>query len=235
MPTVVGVRFKKACKVYDFACNGLELKPGDVVIVATERGMALGTVAADPVEKGERDVRRSLKRVIRVAGEDDLERLEFNRERENEAFRICREKIARYRLPMKLINVEYLFDSSKAIFYFLSESRIDFRELVKNLATEFHTRIEMKQVGVRDETKLLGGIGPCGRSLCCSTFLTEFAPVTVKMAREQNVTLNPAKISGVCGRLMCCLTYEHSKGRRGAGRPCHGRNFSGPAANRVEG
>ncbi|MFQ5328881.1 MAG: stage 0 sporulation family protein [Thermodesulfobacteriota bacterium] len=231
MPTVVSVRFKKACKVYSFACNGVEVKDGDAVIVETDRGMALGTVASNPVEKREREVRRSLKRVIRVAGEDDLERLEFNREREDEAFRICKEKIARYRLPMKLINVEYLFDSSKAIFYFLSESRIDFRELVKNLATEFHTRIEMKQVGVRDETKLLGGIGPCGRQLCCSTFLTEFAPVTVKMAREQNVTLNPAKISGVCGRLMCCLTYEHSKGRRGgSGRPCRGRNSSAPAA-----
>jgi cell fate regulator YaaT (PSP1 superfamily) len=230
MPTVVGVRFKKACKVYSFACNGLELKCGEAVIVETERGMALGTVAYDPVEKDERSMRQPLKRVIRSAGEDDLERLEFNREREIDAFRICREKIVRYRLSMKLINVEYLFDSSKAIFYFLSESRIDFRQLVKDLATEFHTRIEMKQVGVRDETKLLGGIGPCGRQLCCATFLTDFAPVTVKMAREQNVNLNPAKISGVCGRLMCCLTYEHGKARKGSGHPCHGRGSSGPAA-----
>ena len=222
MPRVVGVRFKKACRVYDFKCDELELKNGDTVIVETERGMALGFIATHPAEKSNELVKHPLKRVIRKAGDDDFERLAFNRERESEAFRICKEKIARFKLPMKLINVDYLFDSSKAIFYFLSETRIDFRALVKELAAEFHTRVEMKQVGVRDETKLLGGIGPCGLQLCCSSFLTDFAPVTVKMAREQNVTLNPAKISGVCGRLMCCLTYEHCGAKGGKRRPSSG-------------
>ncbi|MFQ5585282.1 MAG: stage 0 sporulation family protein [Thermodesulfobacteriota bacterium] len=230
MARVVGVRFKTACRVYDFDSNGLELKCGDTVIVETERGMALGTVASGPVDRGDESPQQPLKCVIRKAEEDDFERLEFNREREVEAFRICREKIARYKLPMKLVNVEYLFDSSKAIFYFLSENRIDFRELVKDLAAEFHARIEMKQVGVRDETKLLGGIGPCGRQLCCATFLTDFAPVTVKMARDQNVTLNPAKISGLCGRLMCCLTYEHGVSKGGEDAVESGRGTGCPGA-----
>lgn len=208
MVNTVGVRFKKACKVYDFSTNNLELKFGERVVVETERGMGLGLVAYGPIEKDESQYKQGLKKVIRKADENDIERFEFNKEREADAFKICLDKIKAYNLPMKLIGVEYLFDTSKAIFAFISETRVDFRELVKDLANEFHTRVEMKQIGVRDETKMLGGIGPCGRELCCSSFLTEFEAVTVKMAKEQNINLNPAKISGVCGRLMCCLTYE---------------------------
>jgi cell fate regulator YaaT (PSP1 superfamily) len=209
MPELVSVRFKRACKIYDFDCNGQKLTVGDTVIVGTERGIALGKIVYRPVDTRIGTLSKPLKKVIRKAEEMDFERLEFNEERERGAFKICKEKIESYNLPMRLINVEYLFDSSKAIFYFISEKRVDFRELVKDLATEFHTRIEMKQVGVRDETKLLGGIGPCGRELCCSSFLRDFEPITVRMAKEQNVALNPAKISGLCGRLMCCLIYEH--------------------------
>jgi cell fate regulator YaaT (PSP1 superfamily) len=209
MPEVVGVRFKRACKTYYFDLNGQTLKVGEAVIVETQKGIAIGTVTYMPVDKEIRRHSKPLKKVIRKAEEMDFERLEFNKERGRGAFKICKEKIENYNLPMRLIDVEYLFDSSKAIFYFISESRVDFRDLVKDLAAEFHTRIEMKQVGVRDETKLLGGIGPCGRELCCSSFLINFEPVTVRMAKEQNVALNPAKISGVCGRLMCCLIYEH--------------------------
>ncbi len=218
MPEVVGVRFKRACKTYNFDSNGLKFKVGERVIVETERGIAIGTVTYVPIDKEIRKLSKPLKKVIRKAEEMDYERLEFNKEREMDAFKICKEKIESYNLPMRLIDVEYLFDSSKAIFYFISDSRVDFRDLVKDLATEYHTRIEMKQVGVRDETKLLGGIGPCGRELCCSTFLTNFEPVTVRMAKEQNIALNPAKISGVCGRLMCCLIYEHdiTQNKKGA-------------------
>lgn len=209
MAKVVGVRFKKACKVYDFDSNGLELKPGEMVIVEVERGLGLGMAVYTPREVDQATVNRQLKKVVRKADTVDLERNGFNTERENEAFRICREKIVQYKLPMKLIRVEYLFDSSKAIFYFTSETRVDFRELVKDLAAGFHTRIEMRQIGVRDEAKMIGGLGPCGRELCCSGFLSDFEPVTIKMAKEQNLALNPVKISGICGRLMCCLSYEH--------------------------
>lgn len=209
MAKMVGVRFKKACKVYDFDSNGLELKPGEMVIVEVERGLGLGMAVYTPREVDAAALNRQLKKVVRKADPVDLERNGFNTERENEAFRICREKIAQYRLPMKLIRVEYLFDSSKAIFYFTSDTRVDFRELVKDLAAGFHTRIEMRQIGVRDEAKMIGGLGPCGRELCCSGFLSDFEPVTIKMAKEQNLALNPVKISGICGRLMCCLSYEH--------------------------
>ena len=209
MAKVVGVRFKKACKVYDFDSNGLELKPGDMVIVEVERGLGLGMAVYTTKELDQAPANRQLKKVVRKADAVDLERNGFNTERENEAFRICREKIVQYRLPMKLIRVEYLFDSSKAIFYFTSETRVDFRELVKDLAAGFHTRIEMRQIGVRDEAKMIGGLGPCGRELCCSGFLSDFEPVTIKMAKDQNLALNPVKISGICGRLMCCLSYEH--------------------------
>lgn len=209
MVKVVGVRFKKACKAYDFDASDLDLRYGDKVVVETERGMGLGWVVRGIAEKDEVSCPEGLKKVIRKATEVDLERLDFNREREREAFSICLDRIARSNLPMKLVDVEYMFDSSKAIFYFTSEERVDFRELVKDLATEFHIRIEMRQIGVRDEAKTLGGIGPCGREFCCSSFLTDFEPVTVKMAREQGIALDPSKISGVCGRLMCCLTYEH--------------------------
>ncbi|MBI5344989.1 MAG: stage 0 sporulation family protein [Deltaproteobacteria bacterium] len=206
---MIGVRFKQACKVYDFDSSGLELRSGDMVIVEVEKGLGIGAVAYGPKEMEPSAYPRKLKRVLRKADTVDMERHVFNTERENEALRICREKIVRYRLPMKLVRVEYLFDSSKAVFYFTSDIRVDFRELVKDLAAAFHTRIEMRQIGVRDEAKMLGGIGPCGRGLCCTSFLSDFAPVTIKMAKEQNLALNPAKISGICGRLMCCLGYEH--------------------------
>lgn len=221
MVNIVGVRFKKACRVYDFSCKGLSLKPGDKVIVEVERGLGLGTVVYGPKGVDPSTLSRKLKRAIRKADTVDMERHGFNTEREEEAFRICREKIDKFKLPMKLVRVEYLFDSSKAIFYFTSDTRVDFRELVKDLASMFHTRIEMRQIGVRDEAKMLGGLGPCGRSLCCSSFLSDFEPVTIKMAKEQNLALNPVKISGICGRLMCCLSYEHDmyKGsKRGKGK-----------------
>lgn len=227
---VVGVRFKRACKVYDFDCGGLELKQGDTVIVEVERGLGLGTVAYNPIQSDTQNPARKLKRVVRKADAVDLERNGFNTERENEAFRICREKIVQYRLPMKLIRVEYMFDSSKAIFYFTSETRVDFRELVKDLAAGFHTRIEMRQIGVRDEAKMIGGLGPCGRELCCSGFLADFEPVTIKMAKDQNLALNPVKISGICGRLMCCLSYEHAmyRGEKKGGSGCGGGGCGKP-------
>jgi Uncharacterized homolog of PSP1 len=215
MTKITGVRFKRACKVYDFESGDLDLRPGDRVIVEVDRGLGLGTVVYPPRPVNGAPKGRKLKKVIRKAEEVDLERLAFNSEREREAFNVCRRKIEEYGLPMKLVRVEYLFDSSKAIFYFSSESRVDFRRLVKDLAARFHTRIEMRQIGVRDEAKLLGGIGPCGRELCCSSFLTQFEPVTIKMAKEQNLALNPAKISGICGRLMCCLAYEYGGYRSG--------------------
>jgi cell fate regulator YaaT (PSP1 superfamily) len=213
MVKVAGVRFKKACKVYYFEANGLELKPGDMVVVEVEKGMGMGNVVFAPVDMDENSLPYKLKKIIRKADTVDMERLHFNSEQEQEALRICRDRIAHYNLPMKLIRVEYLFDSSKAIFYFTSDTRVDFRDLVKDLASRFYTRIEMRQIGVRDEAKMTGGIGPCGRELCCSAFLSDFEPVTVKMAKEQNVALNPAKVSGLCGRLMCCLSYEHEVGR----------------------
>ncbi|MBI5885760.1 MAG: stage 0 sporulation protein [Deltaproteobacteria bacterium] len=209
MIEITGIRFKRACKVYDFNANGLHLRPGDNVIVEVEKGLGLGIVSYAPKEADPETLQRPLKKVVRKADSLDMERQTFNNEREEEAYRTCKEKIAEHRLPMKLIRVEYLFDSSKAIFYFISETRVDFRELVKELATGFHTRIEMRQVGVRDEAKMIGGLGPCGRELCCAGFLPDFAPVTIKMAKDQNLALNPAKISGICGRLMCCLGYEH--------------------------
>lgn len=247
MVKIAGVRFKKACKVYDFDSNGLELAAGDMVIVEVERGLGLGTVVYAPREVDPATLTRQLKKVVRKADAVDIERHGFNAGREAEAFKICREKILQYRLPMKLIRVEYLFDSSKAIFYFTSDTRVDFRELVKDLAAGFHTRIEMRQVGVRDEAKMLGGLGPCGRELCCSGFLSDFEPVTIKMAKEQNLALNPVKISGICGRLMCCLSYEHEmykeeKGQRpvkpeGGGDGCggcagHGKDHHAPEAPR---
>lgn len=212
MAMVVGVRFKKACRIYDFDVNNLELNPGEQVIVETEKGMDMGRVTRGPVEKKEADLAYALKKVIRKATDDDRERFEFNKEREAEAAAVCRRGIAKYGLAMKLVKVEYLFDSSKVIFSFTSENRVDFRELVKDLANELYTRIEMRQIGVRDEAKILGGIGPCGRMLCCSAHLVDFEPVSVKMAKEQNISLNPAKLAGVCGRLMCCLSYEASQG-----------------------
>lgn len=209
MQTVVGVRFKKACKIYYFGLGGLELVQGDGVVVKTARGVEFGTVVIGPREVPDSEVIQPLKDVQRKATQEDIEKLAENSEKETEAYAICEEKIRLRELPMKLISVEYTLDVNKIIFYFTAEGRIDFRELVKDLAAIFHTRIELRQIGVRDEAKLLGGIGCCGRPLCCATFLGDFEPVSIRMAKDQSLSLNPTKISGICGRLMCCLKYEN--------------------------
>ena len=208
MTKVIGVRFRQAGKVYFFAPGKLHIKKGDKVIVETARGVEFGSVVAGPKEVPDEEIMQPLKSVIRIATEEDKRNEEKNREKEKEAYDICSEKIREHNLDMKLINAEYTFDNNKVLFYFTADGRIDFRELVKDLAAVFRTRIELRQIGVRDETKLKGGIGICGRALCCHTYLSEFAPVSIKMAKEQNLSLNPTKISGVCGRLMCCLTNE---------------------------
>ena len=208
MVKVIGVRFRVAGKIYFFSPGNLEIRQGDYVIVETARGVEYGRVVSGPREVDEEDVIQPLKSVIRLATEQDEKTEAKNREKEKEAFRICREKIRKHNLDMKLIDAEYTFDNNKVLFYFTADGRIDFRELVKDLAAVFRTRIELRQIGVRDETKIRGGIGICGRPLCCSTYLSEFAAVSIKMAKEQNLSLNPSKISGVCGRLMCCLTNE---------------------------
>lgn len=208
MTRVIGVRFRQAGKIYFFAPGKLHIKKGDKVIVETARGVEFGSVVAGPKEVEDEEIMQPLKPVIRVATEEDKRTEEKNREKEKEAFDICLEKIRKHNLDMKLINAEYTFDNNKVLFYFTADGRIDFRELVKDLAAVFRTRIELRQIGVRDETKIRGGIGICGRPLCCNTYLSEFAPVSIKMAKEQNLSLNPTKISGVCGRLMCCLTNE---------------------------
>ena len=208
MTKVIGVRFRTAGKIYFFSPAKLNIKKGDKVIVETARGIEFGTVVTGPKEVKDEEVMQPLKSVIRIATEEDKRAEEKNREKEKEAFEICLEKIRKHNLDMKLINAEYTFDNNKVLFYFTADGRIDFRELVKDLAAVFRTRIELRQIGVRDETKIRGGIGICGRPLCCHTYLSEFAPVSIKMAKEQNLSLNPTKISGVCGRLMCCLTNE---------------------------
>ena len=208
MIKVIGVRFRTAGKVYFFAPGELEIKAGDKVIVETARGVEFGSVVSGVKEVEDGKINQPLKPVIRVATPEDVRKEAKNREKEKEAFRICQEKIRKHGLEMKLIDAEYTFDNNKVLFYFTADGRIDFRELVKDLAGVFRTRIELRQIGVRDETKMRGGIGICGRPLCCHTYLTEFAPVSIKMAKEQNLSLNPTKISGVCGRLMCCLTNE---------------------------
>jgi len=208
MQTVVGVRFKKAGKIYYFDPNNIPLSEGSLVIVETARGLEFGRVVVGPKEVPEEDIVPPLKMVLREATKEDIQKVEENRTREQEAFQVCLEKIEKHQLPMKLVGVEYTFDNSKIIFYFTAEGRVDFRELVKDLAAVFKTRIELRQIGVRDEAKIIGGLGPCGRIVCCCSFLGEFEPVSIKMAKEQNLSLNPAKISGVCGRLMCCLKYE---------------------------
>ena len=208
MIEVIGVRFRNAGKVYFFAPSDLEIHRNDHVIVETARGIEYGTVVMDAREVEDDKVIQPLKPVIRVATPEDDEIAVMNKEKEKEAFKICLEKIANHQLEMKLIDAEYTFDNNKLLFYFTADGRIDFRELVKDLASVFKTRIELRQIGVRDETKILGGIGVCGRPLCCHTFLSDFVPVSIKMAKEQNLSLNPTKISGVCGRLMCCLKNE---------------------------
>ena len=208
MTKVIGVRFRQAGKIYFFSPGKLHIKQGDKVIVETARGVEFGSVVSGPKEVADETIMQPLKSVIRVATEEDKRNEERNREKEKEAFDVCLEMIRKHELDMKLINAEYTFDNNKVLFYFTAEGRIDFRELVKDLAAVFRTRIELRQIGVRDETKIRGGIGICGRPLCCHTYLSEFAPVSIKMAKEQNLSLNPTKISGVCGRLMCCLTNE---------------------------
>nr|WP_307998146.1 stage 0 sporulation family protein [uncultured Merdimonas sp.] len=208
MTKVIGVRFRRAGKIYFFAPGKYKVRTGDKVIVETARGVEFGSVVTGPKEVEDEKIMQPLKQVIRIATADDVRREEKNREKEKEAFGICLEKIRKHGLEMKLIDAEYTFDNNKVLFYFTADGRIDFRELVKDLASVFRTRIELRQIGVRDETKIRGGIGICGRELCCHTYLSEFAPVSIKMAKEQNLSLNPSKISGVCGRLMCCLTNE---------------------------
>lgn len=218
MIKVVGVRFRSAGKIYYFAPGKLNLNVGMHVIVETARGVEMGTVMLASREVPENEVIQPLKPVIRIATEADEKVVEKNHEKEKEAFKICLQKIAKHKLDMKLVEAEYTFDNNKLLFYFTADGRIDFRELVKDLAAVFRTRIELRQIGVRDETKIMGGIGICGRELCCHSYLSEFAPVSIKMAKEQNLSLNPTKISGVCGRLMCCLkneeeTYEYLNSR----------------------
>lgn len=209
MVKTVGVRFKKAGKIYYFDPGELEINIDDNVVVETIRGIEFGKAVLGIREVPEEEIIAPLKKVLRIATEEDNRVYESNNLKEKEAFDICLQKINQHNLGMKLIDVEYTFDNNKIIFYFTADGRVDFRELVKDLASVFKTRIELRQIGVRDEAKMINGIGPCGKSLCCSTFLGDFAPVSIKMAKEQNLSLNPTKISGICGRLMCCLKYEH--------------------------
>ena len=208
MKTIIGVRFRKAGKIYYFEPNGLEVEVGQHVIVETSRGVEYGTVVLSPREVSEEAISSPLKPVIRLATEEDDATEAANKDKEKEAMAICREKIAKHELEMRLLDCEYTFDGNKVLFYFTADGRVDFRELVKDLAAVFRIRIELRQIGVRDETKIVGGIGICGRALCCHTYLADFAPVSIRMAKEQNLSLNPTKISGVCGRLMCCLKNE---------------------------
>lgn len=211
MYKVVGVRFKKAGKLYYFDPLDLPVEIGDYVIVETARGVEYGKIASRSNQIDEEDVVLPLKKIIRIADENDRERVKENQQEAGQAFDICAKKITEHRLDMRLVDVEYTFDRNKIVFYFTAEGRVDFRNLVKDLASIFRTRIELRQIGVRDEAKMLGGIGPCGRMLCCSTFLGDFEPVSIKMAKDQNLSLNPSKISGLCGRLMCCLKYENDE------------------------
>lgn len=211
MYSVVGVRFKKAGKIYYFDPGELPVQKDDFVIVETVRGIEYGKVVTGIREVEEEDVVLPLKKVLRIADEKDRLIVEENKQEAKEAYEICSQKVIEHNLDMKLVDVEYTFDRNKIIFYFTADGRVDFRELVKDLAAIFKTRIELRQIGVRDEAKMLGGIGPCGRMLCCSTFLGDFEPVSIKMAKDQNLSLNPTKISGLCGRLMCCLKYENDE------------------------
>jgi cell fate regulator YaaT (PSP1 superfamily) len=208
---VVGVRFKKAGKIYYFDPNGFHIEDDDFVIVETIRGIEFGKVVLNKKKVEENDVVLPLKKVIRLADDKDRLMVQENQDAAAEAYHVCQKKVSEHGLDMKLVDVEYTFDRNKVIFYFTADGRVDFRELVKDLAAIFKTRIELRQIGVRDEAKMLGGIGPCGRMLCCSTFLGDFEPVSIKMAKDQNLSLNPTKISGLCGRLMCCLKYENDE------------------------
>jgi len=229
MIEVIGVRFKKAGKVYYFDPDGITVNKGESVIVETARGVEYGNVVVGPKAVPESEIIPPLKKVLRVATEEDETHNRENRGKEAEAMEICQKKIEKHNLGMKLIDVEYTFDNNKVIFYFTAEGRVDFRELVKDLAAVFRTRIELRQIGVRDEAKMLNGIGPCGQGLCCANWLGEFTPVSIKMAKDQSLSLNPTKISGICGRLMCCLKYEHD-GYRYLMRtmPKHGEKIQTP-------
>jgi cell fate regulator YaaT (PSP1 superfamily) len=208
---VVGVRFKKAGKIYYFDPGDLSIEKNDFVIVETVRGVEFGKVVIARKQVDEHDVVLPLKKVVRIADQKDRMIVDENKQAAQEAYEVCSGKVNEHQLDMKLVDVEYTFDRNKVIFYFTADGRVDFRELVKDLAAIFRTRIELRQIGVRDEAKMLGGIGPCGRMLCCSTFLGDFDPVSIKMAKDQNLSLNPTKISGLCGRLMCCLKYENDE------------------------
>ena len=210
MAEVIGVRFKEVGKVYYFDPNGIQMKKGDMAIVETARGVECGEVAMENREIEDKDIVHPLKKMIRKATQGDLTKVEENRKKERHAFEICEKKILDHKLEMKLVDVEYTFDNNKILFYFTADGRVDFRELVKDLASVFRTRIELRQIGVRDEAKMMGGLGICGRPFCCTSFLGEFQPVSIKMAKEQGLSLNPVKISGTCGRLMCCLKYEQA-------------------------
>ncbi|MFD2444329.1 stage 0 sporulation family protein [Bacillus sp. CGMCC 1.16607] len=211
MYDVVGVRFKKAGKIYYFDPGEISIQKDEFVIVETVRGVEFGKVVIAPKQVGENDVVLPLKKVLRIADQKDRMIVDENKLAAEEAYQVCNDKVNEHDLDMKLVDVEYTFDRNKVIFYFTADGRVDFRELVKDLAAIFRTRIELRQIGVRDEAKMLGGIGPCGRMLCCSTFLGDFDPVSIKMAKDQNLSLNPTKISGLCGRLMCCLKYENDE------------------------
>jgi len=208
MAEIIGVRFKSVGKVYYFDPDSLQVEKGTKVIVETTRGVECGEVAMANRQVEDESIVKPLKKVMRIATAEDLKKVEENAAREKQAIAICNEKIAKHKLSMKLVDVEFTFDNNKILFYFTADGRVDFRELVKDLASVFRTRIELRQIGVRDEAKMLGGLGICGRPFCCSTFLGEFQPVSIKMAKEQGLSLNPTKISGTCGRLMCCLKYE---------------------------
>ena len=234
MVNVVGIRFKKAGKIYYFDPLNIEIKAGDFAIVETARGVEYGEVVVGPKNVSEEEIVPPIKPVIRKATPEDHEKAQENRKKEEEAMLICQEKVENHKLEMKLIDVEYTFDNNKVIFYFTAEGRVDFRELVKDLASVFKTRIELRQIGVRDEAKMLGGIGSCGVTLCCSTWLGDFEPVSIKMAKEQNLSLNPNKISGICGRLLCCLKYEQDAYESAkAGLPTEGEKVDTPKGRGV--
>lgn len=208
MAMITGIQFQKNGKIYNYDTNNLEISQGDYVVADTSHGLALGQAVISCRQLDENEIKLPLKKIIRIATEKDLQISAENRQKEREAYEVCQKKIAEHKLDMKLVSVEYSFDNSKALFYFTANGRVDFRSLVKDLASVFKMRIELRQIGVRDEARMLGGLGPCGRPICCGAFLEEFQPVSIKMAKEQNLSLNPTKISGVCGRLMCCLKYE---------------------------
>ena len=237
MPEIVGVKFRNGCKIYDFDANTLDLALGDTVIVDTENGLGYARVATERRPAESDQARRTLKKVVRRTTDDDMKQLERNLAQEEKALRICQSRIAERDIPMKLVSTEITFDGNKTTFLYTADGRVDFRDLVKEMASQLHTRIEMRQIGVRDEARVIGGYGPCGQQLCCTTFITDFEPVSIKMAKEQGLALNPSKISGVCGRLMCCLAFEYEGGGcggkehgggscghgggHGGGQPCH--------------